>query len=81
MLPWENLKLRSSKTAGNVPKTFIFLILSFSIGIHPYSGTTNNLLHMVHAAIIGSVRRRSCRVLPYSADWPQVMPEFIMQMG
>ena len=26
MLPWENLKFRSSKTAGNAPKTCILLI-------------------------------------------------------
>ena len=34
----ENLKFRSSKTAGNAPKTRILLILSLSMGMHPYSG-------------------------------------------
>ena len=34
---------RSPKTAstGNAPKTRILLILSLSMGMHPYSGTTN----------------------------------------
>ena len=34
---------RSSKTAsaGNAPRTRIRLILSLSMGMHPYSGTTN----------------------------------------
>ena len=34
---------RPSKTAsaGNVPKTRILLLLSLSMGMHPYSGTTN----------------------------------------
>jgi len=38
MFPRENLKFRSSKTAGNAPKTRILLILSLSMGMHPYSG-------------------------------------------
>ena len=54
MLPWENWKFRSSKTAGNVPKTPILLILSLSA---------------VYTAEIGSARTRSRQVLPYSADW------------
>ena len=54
MLPRDNLKFRSSKTAGNVPKTPILLILSLSA---------------VYMAKIGSARTRSCQVLPYSADW------------
>ena len=37
MLPRENLKFRSSKTAGNAPKTCTLLILSLSMDIHPYS--------------------------------------------
>ena len=47
---------RSSKTAstGSAPKTRILLILSLSMGMHPYSGTTNIVLHAVHAAKIGS---------------------------
>ena len=38
---------RSSKTAstGNAPKTRILLILSLSMGMHPYSGTTNCTAH------------------------------------
>ena len=43
MLPRENLKFRSSKTAGNAPKTRILLILSLSIGIPPYSGSANRI--------------------------------------
>ena len=39
----ENLKFRSSKTAGNAPKTRILLILSFSVGMHPYSGLKNRI--------------------------------------
>ena len=39
----ENLKFRSSKTAGNAPKTRILLILSFSMGMHPYSGLKNGI--------------------------------------
>ena len=38
MLPQENLKFRSSKTAGNAPKTCILLILSLFVGMHPYYG-------------------------------------------
>ena len=38
MLPWENLVFRSSKTAGNAPKSCILLILSLSMGMYPYSG-------------------------------------------
>ena len=37
MLPQENLIFRSSKTAGNAPKSRILLILSLSMGIHLYS--------------------------------------------
>ena len=37
MLPRENLKFRSSKTAGNAPKTCTLLILSLSMDIHSYS--------------------------------------------
>ena len=37
MLPRENLKFRSSKTAGNAPKTCTLLILSLSMDIHRYS--------------------------------------------
>ena len=43
MLPRENLKFKSSKTARNAPKTRILLILSFSIGILPYSGSANRI--------------------------------------
>ena len=43
MLPWENLKFRSSKTAGNAPETRILLILSFSMGMHQYSGSKNRI--------------------------------------
>ena len=43
MLPRENLKFRSSKTAGNAPKTRILLILSLSMGIPPYSGSANRI--------------------------------------
>ena len=43
MLPRENLKFRSSKTARNAPKTRILLILSLSIGIPPYSGSANRI--------------------------------------
>ena len=43
MLPRENLKFRSSKTAGNAPKTRILLILSLSIGIPPCSGSANRI--------------------------------------
>ena len=43
MLPQENLKFRSSKTAGNAPKTRILLILSLSMGIPPYSGSANRI--------------------------------------
>ena len=68
MLPWENLKFRSSKTAGNAPETRILLILSFSMGMHPYSGSKNRIARG-DAAKIGSARTRSRRVLPYSADW------------
>ena len=39
----ENLKFRSSKTAGNAPKTRILLILSLSMGIPPYSGSANRI--------------------------------------
>ena len=46
MLPRDNLKFRSSKTAGNVPKTPILLILSLSA---------------VYMAKIGSARTRSCQ--------------------
>ena len=38
MLPRENLKFRSSKTDGKGTKTRTFLILSLSMGMHPYSG-------------------------------------------
>ena len=37
MLPQENLIFRSSKTAGNAPKSRILLILSLSMGIQLYS--------------------------------------------
>ena len=53
MLPWENSKFRSSKIAGNGPKTLILLILSLSV---------------VHTAKIGSARTKSRQILPYSAD-------------
>ena len=43
MLPRENLKFRSSKTARNAPKTRILLILSLSMGIPPYSGSANRI--------------------------------------
>ena len=39
----ENLKFRSSKTAGNAPKSCILLILSLSMGRHPYSGIKNRI--------------------------------------
>ena len=41
MLPRKNLKFMSIKTAGNSPKTRILLIFSLSVGMHPFSGTTN----------------------------------------
>ena len=41
MLPRENLKVWSPKTAGNAPKTRILLKRSLSMGIPPYSGRTN----------------------------------------
>ena len=43
MLPRENLKFRSSKTAGNGPKSRILLIVSLSMGMHPYSGIKNRI--------------------------------------
>ena len=43
VLPWENLKFRSSKTAGNAPKSCILLILSLPMGRHPYSGIENRI--------------------------------------
>ena len=43
MLPRENLKFRSSKTAGNAPETRILLILCFSMGMHQYSGSKNRI--------------------------------------
>ena len=43
MLPQENLKFRSFKTAGNAPKTRILLILNLSVGIPPYSGSTDRI--------------------------------------
>ena len=43
MLPWENLVFRSSKTAGNAPKSCILLILSLSMGRDPYSGIKNRI--------------------------------------
>ena len=43
MLPLENLKFRSSKTAGNAPKSCILLILSLSMGMHLYSGIKNGI--------------------------------------
>ena len=42
--PPENLKFRSSKTAGNAPKTRVLLILSLSMGMHPYSGIKNRIV-------------------------------------
>ena len=69
MLPRENLKFRSSKTARNAPKTRILLIPSLSIGI-PHILVAQIVLHAVHAAKISSARTRSRGVLPYSADWP-----------
>ena len=45
LLPWENLKFRSPKTAGNAPKSCILLILSLSMGMHPYSGIKNCIAH------------------------------------
>ena len=42
MLPQENLIFRSSKTAGNAPKSRILLILSLSMGIHLYSSIKKN---------------------------------------
>ena len=64
----ENLKFRSSKTAGNAPKYRILLILSHSVGMHLYYGI-KIVLHAVHGAKIGSAHMGSHRVLPYSADW------------
>ena len=49
MLPRENLKFRSSKTAGNAPKTRILLILSLSMGIPPYSGSANRIARGAHS--------------------------------
>ena len=68
MLPRENLKFRSSKTAGNAPKSRILIILSLPVGMHLYSGIKKIVLHVVHAAKIGSACARSRRVLPYFAD-------------
>ena len=41
MLPHENLIFRSSKTAGNAPKSRILLILSLSMGMHLYFSIKN----------------------------------------
>lgn len=61
--PPRNLKFRSSKTAGNAPKTRILLILSLSMGMHPAVLWYKQIaLHGVHAAKIGSARARSRRV-------------------
>ena len=46
-LPWENLKFRSSKTDGNVPKTRILLILILSMGMHLYCGIKNRIARAV----------------------------------
>ena len=43
MFPQENLKFRSSKTAGNAPKSRILLILILSMGMHLYSGIKNHI--------------------------------------
>ena len=64
----ENLKFRSSKTAGNAPKSRILLILRHYVGMHLYYGI-KIVLHVVHGAKIGSAHMGSHRVLPYSADW------------
>ena len=45
MLPQVNVKFRSSKTAGNAPKTCILLIQSLSMGVHLYYGITNRIAH------------------------------------
>ena len=58
MLPLENLKFRSSKTAGNAPKSCILLILSLSMGMHPYCGIKNRIA-LGAAAKIGSAHTRS----------------------
>ena len=42
--PSENLKFRSSNTAGNEPKTRVLLILSLSMGMHPYSEVKNRIV-------------------------------------
>ena len=42
MLPQENLIFRSSKTAGNAPKSRILLILSLSMGMQLYSSIKNS---------------------------------------
>ena len=44
MLPQENLIFRSSKTAGNAPKSRILLILSLSMGIQLYSSIKKKLV-------------------------------------
>ena len=42
-----------------------------------HAGVLNCRLHMVHAAKSSSARKRSCRVLPYSADWvPEILRFF-----
>ena len=40
----ENLKFRSSKTAGNAPKTRVLLILSPSMCMHPYPDVINSIV-------------------------------------
>ena len=40
----ENLKFRSSITAGNAPKTRVLLILSPSMCMHPYSDVINSIV-------------------------------------
>lgn len=69
LLPRENLKFRSSERAGKAPKTRIFLIL-----MQPFYGHAPAFWYKKSCCkgctrlMIGSVRKRSCRVLPYTAD-------------
>ena len=69
MLCQEKLKFRSSKTAGNAPKTIILLILSLSMGMHPYSGITNHIAHVARSKNWLCMHKISLSSATYSADW------------
>ena len=73
MLLRENLKFRSSKTAGNVPKTRILLILSLSMGIHPYSGINKSY----YTVKMGSARARS-RLVQCHNTLQKVLGNFVL---